>query len=174
MKLNKTQQQRIHMAMRDNSIKLRDIAHKHGLDDKYNTLWNWVNGRTPANRYAAVFVRAICAHLKLDKKLFKESIEAIPDQSMGMIDEMEYAIVRTKSDGVYAGFLESLEGQQVVLRSSKRIWRNNFRRGHMALEEESGLTNCRVSAMIDKIILTEATVIMPCKAAAMDSLLDAL
>lgn len=35
---------------------------------------------------------------------------------------MKYVIVRTYSAGVFAGFLESRNGQEVVLRNARRLW----------------------------------------------------
>ena len=37
-------------------------------------------------------------------------------------DGMKYVMVRTQSAGVFAGYLESRAGQEVVLRNARRIW----------------------------------------------------
>jgi len=37
-------------------------------------------------------------------------------------DGMEYVIVRTHSAGVFAGFLESRTGSEVVIKNARRIW----------------------------------------------------
>lgn len=38
------------------------------------------------------------------------------------LEGMPYVIVRTYSAGVFAGYLESREGQEVVLRNARRLW----------------------------------------------------
>ncbi len=40
-----------------------------------------------------------------------------------MANEMKYVICRTNSAGVFAGFFESRNGKEVVLRDARRIWR---------------------------------------------------
>ena len=37
-------------------------------------------------------------------------------------DGMKYIICRTYSAGVFAGYLESRNGQEVVLRNARRLW----------------------------------------------------
>jgi len=37
-------------------------------------------------------------------------------------DGMKYVIARTYSAGVFAGFLESRDGQEVVMRDARRLW----------------------------------------------------
>ena len=38
-------------------------------------------------------------------------------------DGLEYCIIRTCSAGVHAGYVESRNGEEVVLRYSRRLWR---------------------------------------------------
>ena len=38
------------------------------------------------------------------------------------VDYLKYVICRTYSAGVFAGYLESRNGQEVVLRNARRIW----------------------------------------------------
>jgi hypothetical protein len=37
-------------------------------------------------------------------------------------NENPYVIVRTYSAGVFAGYIESRNGQEVVMRSARRLW----------------------------------------------------
>ena len=39
-----------------------------------------------------------------------------------LLDGMKYVICRTYSAGVFAGYLESRTGQEVVLRKARRLW----------------------------------------------------
>ena len=38
------------------------------------------------------------------------------------LNGLEYKIVRTQSAGVFAGYVESRNGQEVVMRKVRRIW----------------------------------------------------
>ena len=38
------------------------------------------------------------------------------------VDGLPYKMVRTYSAGVFAGYVESLDGQHAVLRNARRIW----------------------------------------------------
>ena len=42
-----------------------------------------------------------------------------------LLNGMKYCIVRTYSAGVFAGYVESRNGQEVVLRNVRRIWKYN-------------------------------------------------
>ena len=75
-----------------------------------------------------------------------------------------YVIVRTYSAGVHAGYLESRNGKEVVLRNTRRIW---YWKGAASLSQAAGtgitkIDECKIPAAIDSIILTEAIEIIPC------------
>jgi hypothetical protein len=75
-----------------------------------------------------------------------------------------YVVVRTYSAGVHAGFLESQNGKEVVLRNTRRLW---HWKGAASLSQIAGAgisepNECKFPAPIDKIILTEAIEIIPC------------
>ncbi len=83
----------------------------------------------------------------------------LPEQSSG-----NYVVVRTYSAGVHAGYLESQDGKEVVLRNTRRLW---YWKGAASLSQiaGSGISEpgeCKFPAPIDKIILTEAIEIIPC------------
>jgi hypothetical protein len=83
----------------------------------------------------------------------------------------KFVVVRTYSAGVHCGFLESLEGTQLVLSEARRIWRW---KGANTLNEVSlrGVDNeySRISEPIDEITLTEAIEIIPAKPKATENL----
>ena len=88
------------------------------------------------------------------------------------LDGMEYCIIRTYSAGVHAGYVESHNGKEVVLRHSRRIW---LWAGAFTLSELSKLgttdaANCKFATTIDRIILTEAIEIIPCTQQAQKSI----
>lgn len=84
------------------------------------------------------------------------------------LDGMEYCMVRTYSAGVFAGYIESRDGKEAVLRNARRIW---YWDGAASLSElatrgPSKPENCKFPAAVDKVILTEVIEIIPITAAA--------
>lgn len=89
----------------------------------------------------------------------KESVAAMAP----MLDGMEYCMVRTFSAGVFAGYIESREGKEAVLRNARRIW---YWSGAASLSQlaTDGTTNpggCKFPCAVDKVILTEVIEIIP-------------
>ena len=77
---------------------------------------------------------------------------------------MEYKIVRTYSAGVFAGYVESRDGQEVVLRKARRIW---FWDGAASLSQlaEEGTKkpeNCKFPQEVNKIELLQVIEILDC------------
>lgn len=77
---------------------------------------------------------------------------------------MKYVIVRTYSAGVFAGYLESRSGQEVVIRKARRLW---YWDGAASLSQlaNSGVTkpqNCKFPAPVDRIELLQAIEILDC------------
>lgn len=80
------------------------------------------------------------------------------------LDGMEYKIVRTYSAGVFAGYLESRNGQEVVLRKARRLW---YWDGAASLSQlaEDGVSkpqNCKFPKEVDKVELLQAIEILSC------------
>jgi len=53
-----------------------------------------------------------------------EGIEYVPKDSQmaETFEDMKYVICRTYSAGVFAGYLESRNGKEVVMRKARRLW----------------------------------------------------
>lgn len=87
-------------------------------------------------------------------------------------DGMEYCIVRTYSAGVFAGYIESREGKEVVLRNVRRIWYWDGANSLSQLAKDGTLKpkNCKFACEVDKITVTEAIEIIPCTEKAMTSI----
>lgn len=100
--------------------------------------------------------------------VLKSSVNtAAPD-----LDGMEYCMVRTYSAGVFAGYIESRDGKEAVLRNARRIW---YWDGAASLSElatrgPSKPENCKFPAAVDKVILTEVIEIIPITAAAKEAI----
>lgn len=75
---------------------------------------------------------------------------------------MEYKIVRTYSAGVFAGYIESRNGKEVIMRDVRRIW---YWDGANSLSELATIgtckpENCKFAIPVDKILVTEAIEIL--------------
>lgn len=89
-------------------------------------------------------------------------------------EEVEYYIVRTYSAGVFAGYLESRNGKEAVLRNARRIW---YWEGAASLSQlATGGTckpdKCKFPCEVDKVILTEVIEIIPCTEKAKKTIKD--
>ena len=80
------------------------------------------------------------------------------------MDEMKYCIVRSKYAGVFAGFLKSRKGQEVVLVKARRIWYwdGAASLSQLAVDGPKNPKNCKFPVEVDEVILTEAIEIIPC------------
>ena len=80
----------------------------------------------------------------------------------------KYVIVRCNRAGVFAGTLESHEGQQVTLRNAKKLWRwsGATETLQIAAEGVKRPKDCRFTMEVDCIVLTDAIEIIPTTAAA--------
>jgi len=85
---------------------------------------------------------------------------------------MRYVICRTYSAGVFAGFLESRDGKEVILRKARRIWRwsGAASLSQLAVDGTSEPDNCKFPCAVDEVTLTEAIEIIPCTQKAKESI----
>lgn len=98
----------------------------------------------------------------------KDSVRAMAP----VLDGMEYCMVRTYSAGVFAGYIESRDGKEAVLRNARRIW---YWDGAASLSElatrgTSKPENCKFPVAVDKVILTEVIEIIPITREAKESI----
>ena len=75
---------------------------------------------------------------------------------------MEYKIVRTYSAGVFAGYLESRNGQEVVMRNARRLWywSGAASLSQLAIDGVSDPDNCKFPEAVSKIELLQAVEIL--------------
>lgn len=73
-----------------------------------------------------------------------------------------YVIVRTYSAGVFAGFLESRNGQEVVLTNARRIWywKGAASLSQLAMEGTSCPNECKFPIAVDRVELMQAIEIL--------------
>ena len=86
---------------------------------------------------------------------------------------MKYVIVRTENAGVFAGWLESRNGQEVVLQNARRIW---FWKGaaslsQLAMEGTSCPNECKFPIAVTRVELLTAIEILDCSPIAQTSIL---
>lgn len=76
--------------------------------------------------------------------------------------ENKYCIVRTYSAGVFAGELESRNGQEVVMRNARRIWywSGAASLSQLAMEGTKDPTNCKFPCEVDRVELLQAIEIL--------------
>lgn len=85
---------------------------------------------------------------------------SIPESTGAMaakVDGLSYKMVRTCSAGVFAGYVESLDGKYAVLRNARRIW---YWDGAASLSElatkgTSEPNNCKFPCAVDRVELTD-------------------
>lgn len=77
---------------------------------------------------------------------------------------LKYVIVRTYSAGVFAGYIESRNGQEVVMRDVRRIWYwdGAASLSQMANEGVNAPANCKFSQAVDRQELLQAIEILDC------------
>ena len=77
---------------------------------------------------------------------------------------MEYCIVRTYSAGVFAGYVESREGQEVVMRGARRIyyWDGAATLSQLAIDGTAKPQNCKFPEAVNSVTLLQAIEIIPC------------
>ena len=80
----------------------------------------------------------------------------------------KYVIVRCDRAGVFAGTLESHDGQQVTLRNARKLWRwyGATETLQIAAKGVKRPHDCRFTLTVDTITLTDAIEIIPTTAEA--------
>ncbi len=74
----------------------------------------------------------------------------------------KYVIVRTYSAGVFAGYLESRKGQEVVLTNARRIWywKGAASLSQLATEGTKDPAGCKFPCAVNKVELLQAIEIL--------------
>ncbi len=85
---------------------------------------------------------------------------------------MRYVIVRTYSAGVFAGDLDSKNGQEVVLKNARRLWywAGAASLSQLAVEGTSRPRDCKFPVEVSQITLLQAIEILDCSEKAVKSI----
>ena len=78
------------------------------------------------------------------------------------LNDLDYVIARTYSAGVFAGYLKSREGKEVVLLKARRLWQwhGAASLSQLATSGTSQPEKCKFPEEIESVILTEAIEIL--------------
>jgi len=87
-------------------------------------------------------------------------------------DGMPYMIFRTKSAGVFAGYLESKDGKISMVRSARRLWYWNGAASlsQLAVDGVSKPSDCKFPCEVGRIELIETIERLDCTKKAQDSI----
>lgn len=79
-----------------------------------------------------------------------------------MSKDRKYVIVRTYSAGVFAGEIESRNGQEVVLLNARRLWywKGAASLSQLAMEGVSKPKECKFPCEVDRVELLQAIEIL--------------
>ena len=93
-----------------------------------------------------------------------------PEESL--VGPDEFCIIRTYSAGVFAGYIEHMEGQTAVLRDSRRIWswKGACSLSQLAVDGTCKPDDCRFAVMVEREIVKEVIEIIPCTEKARESI----
>ncbi|MDP3308294.1 hypothetical protein [Methylotenera sp.] len=98
----------------------------------------------------------------------KDSIAPIPASRVGL----QYVICRTYSAGVFAGYLKSRIGQEVVLLEARRIyyWEGAATLSQLAVDGTSNPAACKFPVAVPRLELLQAIEILECTTKAQESI----
>ena len=95
------------------------------------------------------------------KYVREDSAKSNPDE----LDGLRYAIVRSRNQGVMSGYVESVNGQTVVLKRGRQIWRydSRFVLTDMAEYGVRNASECKFSCELSQdTVMLEACGILFC------------
>jgi hypothetical protein len=80
------------------------------------------------------------------------------------ISKNKYVICRTYSAGVFAGYLKSRKGKEVILNDARRIWKwdGAATLSQLAMEGSKKPNGCKIPCAVDEVLLTECIEILSC------------
>jgi hypothetical protein len=93
-------------------------------------------------------------------------------QKADKLEGTPYCIVRTYSAGVFAGYLQKREGQEVIVRKARRIWQwsGAASLSQLAVDGTNQPQNCKFPVEVDSVTLTQAIEIIECTEKAQKSI----
>ena len=112
----------------------------------------------------------------MNKKITIDDITYVPESAEKAKTQkgLEYKIVRTYSAGVFAGYLESKKGQNVVLRNARRLWywSGASSLSQLAMEGVKNPDKCKFPVEVEKVELDQVIEVIDCTEQAQQSIAD--
>ena len=102
------------------------------------------------------------------KEIIINGVSYVPksevNQMAPMIDGMKYCIVRADRTGVHAGYVESRNGREVVVRNSRRLWYwdGAASLSQLAMEGVKKPENCKFPCEVDRVEILDVIEIIDC------------
>ena len=89
-----------------------------------------------------------------------------------MAKTKEYVIVRTYSAGVFAGYIKSRKGQEVIMEKARRLWywAGAASLSQLASEGVKKPTKCKFPCEVEKVELLQVIEILRCTKKAEESI----
>ena len=109
----------------------------------------------------------------MKKSIEVDGVTYVPEsKSATKKNDMEYKIVRTYSAGVFAGYLESRNEREVVLRDARRLWYwdGAASLSQLAMEGVKKPNDCKFPCEVAKVELLEAVEILDVSEEARESI----
>ena len=106
------------------------------------------------------------------KEIVINGISYVPkseaSQTAPLVDGMKYCIVRADRTGVHAGYVESRNGREVVVRNSRRLWywSGAASLSQLAMEGVKNPENCKFPCEVDRVEILDVIEIIDCTEAA--------
>lgn len=100
-----------------------------------------------------------------DVKMIDNSAESKSHMMVG-----EYCVVRTYSAGVHVGEVTSVNGTEVILSNSRRIWKWSDAFTLSELSQNGVGNNSKIAVPVPTLVLTEAIEIIPCSTRAAEKI----
>ena len=100
------------------------------------------------------------------EKIKIDDVEYVRKDSCGvpMLDGMKYCIVRTHSAGVFAGYVKSRNGQEVVMLQARRLWMwyGAASLSQLAMEGTKEPNKCQFPCEVNQVELLQVIEILDC------------
>ncbi len=99
----------------------------------------------------------------------KDSLLAVKSPDL---NGLKHCIIRTRSAGVFAGYIESQNGQEVTLVKARRLWQwaGAASLSQLSMEGSSDTKNCKFPQEVDRVKLFEVLEILDTTKKAKDSI----
>ena len=96
-----------------------------------------------------------------------DNIEYVPKDTYEPAEKMDglnYVIVRGENSGVFAGYLESKKGREVILLNARRIWywSGASSLSQLAMEGTSDPSNCKFPCEVKKVEILDVIEVLEC------------